>query len=297
MGKGADEKEMTRALAASQRGRRVSVDNLSAQLGKVRRNSFFGKDPLVKPPPTPEELYEFGLRQSRVGTPYFVDNDEDSAYLLKLKRSETFKHNPELTGNPDDIAMTNDDSVGKDEDSGSVRETSGGSREFTPKAKPSGFMRPKKMNEDTKNGGSTNDRSVRRRKEVSWSWSGKFAKFFFATNPQPQPDPKTQTQTPTLKSIIRRETTPTTTHCLAETFLKTFKNRSRYRRNCGRRRELWDSFRFTFKKSRSSRPIPRFGRFGMAFQFSSFCTPCTRPCTTKRSFPTRRWRRTVCRFF
>ena len=158
MGKGADEKEMTRALAASQRGRRVSVDNLSAQLGKVRRNSFFGKDPLVKPPPTPEELYEFGLRQSRVGTPYFVDNDEDSAYLLKLKRSETFKHNPELTGNPDDIAMTNDDSVGKDEDSGSVRETSGGSREFTPKAKPSGFMRPKKMNEDTKNGGSTNGR-------------------------------------------------------------------------------------------------------------------------------------------
>jgi len=38
-----------------------------------------------KKPLSPEELYDFGLRQSRVGTPYFLDNDMDNLYIKKLK--------------------------------------------------------------------------------------------------------------------------------------------------------------------------------------------------------------------
>jgi len=44
---------------------------------------------------SPDELYEYGLRQSRVGTPYFCDNDDDERYkeLLKSTLPEDFSSN------------------------------------------------------------------------------------------------------------------------------------------------------------------------------------------------------------
>jgi len=56
-------------------------ENVSRRLSSFgRRTSVFDK----QKPLTPEELYNFGLRQARVGTPYFIDNDEDPVYLRKL---------------------------------------------------------------------------------------------------------------------------------------------------------------------------------------------------------------------